>query len=265
MTLLLAAVLTAEVAASAMPAVAEWQWESDPNICILFQTADERQEQLSIQVYPASNTTWLIVANLKATVAKPQPLTDVHVSFEPSGATIASGRVELSDKKRNVPIVTLKIDDPAFFSNLARATALRVSHSALGEWRQPLRATAPAVDALRACEDSRLRNWGIDPVAWHAMRSPPMPLTPLPQLFTPDDYPPGYALNGVTGQVVARLTVGTSGAVEKCVAINPRVDVYFAEKICGILKRRARFRPATDNQGQPIVGIYVTSAIFQME
>jgi protein TonB len=87
----------------------------------------------------------------------------------------------------------------------------------------------------------------------------------LDQLFSSDDYPPGYALNNVEGELVLRLTIGTDGKVKDCVPLNRRADRYFLQNVCGKLKLLARFQPALDQQGQVVPAPFVTAATFAME
>jgi TonB family protein len=73
------------------------------------------------------------------------------------------------------------------------------------------------------------------------------------------DTPVGIMREGVLQSVRVGLTITPEGKVQACsVEVssgNPRLDVH----TCKVVRRRAKFRPATDGSGQPAYGVYRTS------
>ncbi len=80
-------------------------------------------------------------------------------------------------------------------------------------------------------------------------------------LFSDRDYPAVAAKNGEQGTVQAELTVGTDGRVKACKILRSSNSVSLDTVTCNILTARARFKPATDSNGNPREDRYVTPPI----
>ena len=73
---------------------------------------------------------------------------------------------------------------------------------------------------------------------------------------TTDDYPP-RALREMRGGVTGfRLTVGTDGRVTGCDVTSSSGSADLDQAACSYATRRAKFTPATDENGQPTTGSF---------
>jgi hypothetical protein len=74
-------------------------------------------------------------------------------------------------------------------------------------------------------------------------------------LFSVNDFPAYVQKAGVSRTVYTRTTVRSDGTVQGCVADgksgDPKLDVY----TCGLIARRAKFRPASWMDGSPAYGV----------
>ena len=77
--------------------------------------------------------------------------------------------------------------------------------------------------------------------------------------LTVSDYPAGATGNG---KVAVTLVVDTMGKVMSCVVTQSSGLGLFDNTACSALERRARFNPALDAYGRPVVGNYATRATF---
>ena len=68
----------------------------------------------------------------------------------------------------------------------------------------------------------------------------------------PDDYPRGPFNAGISGTVHLRFVVGTSGRVTDCAVTRSSGNAELDSTTCRLLKRRLRYRPATNAEGRPI-------------
>ena len=103
----------------------------------------------------------------------------------------------------------------------------------------------------------------ITPVARPAPPAPPAPPPPprvsqaakargnLPSLFSTDDYPQSALRNEESGTTAVRLTVGPDGRVSDCQITASSGSSTLDNTTCSILRRRARFTPAKDQNGNP--------------
>ena len=98
---------------------------------------------------------------------------------------------------------------------------------------------------------------------------PPAPPPPPPSLaqaaqprgnpgrwVTPNDYPSASLRNEETGTASFRLTIGTNGRVTDCQITASTGFSRLDNETCRQLRRRARFRAALDDAGNPTTGSY---------
>lgn len=241
----------------------DWQWDEVAG-CALVQREAGSRNLIEVSRYPASDEVWLTIADSQLKVPSFTPLSQITVTLEPGGTSAADGRLS-RETDRRAAAVAIGTTDPTFLQQFSQASAVIVSHEKIAPLRRTLRSPSAAARGLIQCEDAKLRGWGIDLAYWRGLREHPRPLKPLASLFSPDDYPPGYLLNGVQGEVVVRMIVGANGRVKDCVGLNRRVDRYFLQNVCGKLRNLARFQPAVDQQGRSVDAPYITAASFAYE
>ena len=73
----------------------------------------------------------------------------------------------------------------------------------------------------------------------------------LQGLFRPDDYPAAAAEGGDQGSTGVRLTVGPDGRVTACSVTRSSGSSALDRATCSVLRSRARYEPARDQNGQP--------------
>ena len=71
----------------------------------------------------------------------------------------------------------------------------------------------------------------------------------LRTLFSTDDYPPAAQAAGAEGTAQAQLTVSPDGRVVSCSLIRSTGNTALDSATCNILRRRAKFIPAKDSNG----------------
>ena len=105
----------------------------------------------------------------------------------------------------------------------------------------------------------------IPPVAPPVIAPPAPPPPPAPRkvqsaqsakgdlrsLFSADDYPASAQSAGAEGTVQASLTIGPDGRVVGCNVTRSSGNSSLDGATCNILRRRAKFTPARDSNGQP--------------
>jgi TonB family protein len=73
------------------------------------------------------------------------------------------------------------------------------------------------------------------------------------------DYPKTAAAERRSGMIRHQVTVGPDGKVRQCAIVQSSGYADFDQLTCASFKARARYQPATGDDGQPIFGV-VTSA-----
>ncbi len=74
----------------------------------------------------------------------------------------------------------------------------------------------------------------------------------LPGLFSTDDYPASALNNEEQGTTVVRLTIGTNGRVSDCTVTSSSGSRSLDNTTCSIIRRRARYSPARDENGNAV-------------
>jgi protein TonB len=83
----------------------------------------------------------------------------------------------------------------------------------------------------------------------------------LRTLFTTDDYPASAAAAEAQGTAQATLTIGPDGRVVGCNLIRSTGNGALDSATCNILRRRAKFTPARDSNGNPTSDTITTPPI----
>jgi protein TonB len=83
----------------------------------------------------------------------------------------------------------------------------------------------------------------------------------LRTLFTPDDYPASAQSAGAEGTSQAEITIGTDGRVVGCNIVRSSGNTALDQTTCNILRRRAKFTPARDSNGNPTTDSITTPPI----
>jgi protein TonB len=112
------------------------------------------------------------------------------------------------------------------------------------------------------------------PIPPVAIAPPPPPLPPrkvvsaqsakgdLRSLFSADDYPASAQSSGAEGTVRASLTIGPDGRVTGCNITQSSGNGALDSATCNILRRRAKFVPARDSNGNPTSDTIATPSII---
>jgi len=239
-----------------------WQWSGDNNRCGLTQQDPNSRTMLEVGQYPASDQVRMTVADGRLKISEYRSLS-ATLALEPGASHTGNARL-YPETDKLAASVSVEISGDQLLQEFAKTSSVVVSIENMGSVRRPVLSAAAAAHALIQCEDQRLPRWGINPAYWHGLQKHPHPLKPLGGLISEDDYPPGYALNGVSGGVLVRLTVGADGRVKNCVGLNRRVDRYVLQNVCGKMKIAARFEPAVDEQGRKVEAPFIMAESFKV-
>jgi protein TonB len=80
-------------------------------------------------------------------------------------------------------------------------------------------------------------------------------------LFSDSDYPASAQSAGAEGTAQASLTVGTDGRVVSCNITRSTGNSALDSATCNVLRRRARFTPARDSNGNAVTDTVPTPPI----
>ncbi|HKP34078.1 MAG TPA: energy transducer TonB [Sphingomicrobium sp.] len=107
----------------------------------------------------------------------------------------------------------------------------------------------------------------VGPPIYAVPRAPSVPPPPAPNIvrgpqergtiqsyFSVDDYPSAALAMRAQGAVGIRLTIGANGRVIGCAITRSSGSPVLDSATCNLIRRRARYTPAMDSNGNSIVG-----------
>ena len=180
----------------------------------------------------------------------------VHLSLEPAGTVEApAGRIELPGSLGDgISIGPLPAELIPVFGRAATLGLSADEGRPLASWSLP--AAARAAEAFSSCESEKLREWGADPAAFEAGATAAIPAADSESWLTPRELGLQDALASIDYTAFFRLTVDANGRVSDCALLESAGNVDLSRG-CLILRRVARFTPATDAAGHPIQSVVI--------
>lgn len=123
---------------------------------------------------------------------------------------------------------------------------------------------AAPMQAMRACTADLVKSWGYDPTQLASLSQPPMPTTNPGTWLRTDDYPSSSVAQGRNGIVQFRLDVAADGSVAGCHVLYRTNPDEFADLTCKLLTKRAKFKPALDQNGAPVRSFFVSKVLWMI-
>jgi hypothetical protein len=126
-----------------------------------------------------------------------------------------------------------------------------------GSMRRPLA-------ALDTCIDNLLISWGVDVEKHKTLSKQVKPLQSPDKWIVSSDYPKNMLSAGQPALVNFRLSIGPDGLPTACHIQATTRPKEFDNAVCKSVMRRARFSPALDATGQPLVSYYQSNVYFRL-
>ena len=241
-----------------------WTWDRETMSCALREDLSSDGGTFEIGRTPGNSEIWVSLIESAKSGDVHGDYRDGRIRVDPDGNFAAEVNVRTGVlHRRDVRRVDATTYDQSFLAKFSKAKAIEFWHQELGTVRVPIASAATAVRALQECEDQKMRDWGIDPVRWKSLKSPPIPLEHWSKWLNDFDYPLEAISFSVEGGVVARLNVTADGKVSDCEVMNPSKYKGFEASACYALKKRGRFSPALDANGNPVASTYVVDVEFR--
>jgi TonB family protein len=177
------------------------------------------------------------------------------ISWQPSGEALPRRSYVESTTAGDALVIYGR--PPSLLETVAAAQSIRVERNGRILLEIPFPEAAQAVAALRQCEIGVLRDWGIDPVAYAAIRVPPR--GDIAAVVSDADYPPEALRAGFSGRTVVRLMIDTGGRVSDCATVASSGHAILDTRTCEIYRRRLRLSPAVGADGAPTAAALVVT------
>ena len=183
------------------------------------------------------------------------------------------GSADNDPAKASTPYLGMTME-PGFVDFVATAKAMQFWDDTIARERFNLAALDRSkVAEWKKCIDDlmftppTLEPYPAYPLSYYRRQTPLQPVTPINKhsWITSDDYPSRALREELQGTVAYTLTVGVNGRVQSCEMTkneNPTIMTSvndmpeLNQATCRNISRRARFIPATDATGRPLVANY---------
>jgi len=93
---------------------------------------------------------------------------------------------------------------------------------------------------------------------------PPQPRAVAQSLISRDDYPAAALAMRAHGRVRFRLLIGPDGRVAGCAITRSSGSPVLDSTTCRLIRRRARFTPAVDSNGNPAAGTVEDQIVWRL-
>lgn len=144
----------------------------------------------------------------------------------------------------------------------AQTASLTISMPGVQSYRLETGSLAAPMQAMRACTDSLVASWGYDPVSDAKLSKRASPVGNPGSWVTTKDYPTVALRAAQNGLVQFRLDIDETGKVAGCRVLSHFKPDTFADMTCGLLIKRAKFKPAIDAVGKPVKSYFVNQIRF---
>lgn len=121
---------------------------------------------------------------------------------------------------------------------------------------------AKAFQALRACNDTLIRDWGLDPKVQQDLSRMVQPVDLEWARQVQMAYPIALAAKGRHARAHLRLLVNSEGVPTACNASQAFANTEFKVNACDIVMKNAHFHPALNKAGQPVASYFTTTIIY---
>ena len=235
------------VAGQAPPATGGWNVDWGDLRCSLIRRGEGASPSFVLQTLPGSRRWQVRLVSPAWPEGALDDADELAVTFQPGGLPVSGHAVV--DRTGAGPALVIHDLPESLLESFAAAQSVRAEQGGRPVLEMALPAAARALAAVRECESSAMREWGIDPAAQPPV--PPVPRRNLASLVQPSDYPVDALTGGHDGIVVFRVTVDAAGRVSDCVPIASSGHAGLDRQTCAIA-RRARFTPALGADGNPV-------------
>lgn len=118
------------------------------------------------------------------------------------------------------------------------------------------------LNAMRQCTAELMTHWGIDVVRHETLSRAAYPKNDPGDWITTSDYPSSAVRRNHQGAIAFRLSVDAEGKPTQCHIQGASEPAEFNDLVCSLLRKRARFDPALDANGEAMPSFFRGKVMF---
>ena len=279
----LASLLWAHPAVAAKPVVelkpsTPWNMDYARDSCLLIRAFGEGKQRIVLRFERTAPSTVFSLSMIGTPLRTSSNLSEVTVTFGPQGRPDKRERAPSgwAGGKEKLPLVIIEatsilgprpttiLDYIAISPEAEQAIDnLLIDHkSSNSTYLLKLGPMGAPMKAMRTCTDELLGHWGLDPAVQRTLRSLPEPLSNPGGWLRSADYPKESLASGKSAVIRFRLNVDAAGKATGCAIQSGTRSPEFEKTTCAILVKRANFKPASDQAGNPVASYYTSTVTW---
>lgn len=255
-----------------------WNMDYARDSCLLIRAFGEGKQRIVLRFERTAPSTVFSLSMIGTPLRTFSNLSEVTVTFGPQGRPDKRERAPSgwAGEKENLPLVIIEatsilgprpttvLDYIAVSPEAEQAIDnLLIDHkSANSVYLLKLGPMGAPMKAMRACTDELLGHWGLDPAVQRTLRSLPEPLSKPGGWLRSADYPEESLASGKSAVIRFRLNVDAAGKATGCAIQSGTRSPEFEKATCAVLVKRATFKPASDQAGNPVASYYTSTVTW---
>ncbi|WP_162233695.1 energy transducer TonB [Sphingomonas sp. Leaf17] len=229
----------------------KWALDYGASRCVLSHAYAGGGKTLSMGLQPSlMNGYGVVILLLPQGMAIKMPFGTAAITL-PSGERFEGAYASKTLADEQGRAVRIDVEDKAFVGMLM-ATNISISLEDAVLPPLALNATPKTVKALKSCREAQMTKWGVDLATVAKTATPAEAIAPASWIST-DDYPTDAVRAGKEGTTAMLLTIGVTGAITDCRVIQTSGSESLDSATCRAFLRRARYTPAKDKDGAPVI------------
>lgn len=250
-----------EQASGAAP-ISEWKLEPSDARCVAVRQYGSSDKPITLALKASLHGNAIQLAILRSGYRKSYAQTETKLEVDgQSFATTALSYPLGGDKRRVTHLINLD-SDPSAALRTAKTLRVTVDEGINDDF--PLGQTIGMWRGLQDCVARMRETWNIGVERASRIVRAAETLTPLPALFTEDDYPVKAILAEQSGTTRIALMIDESGKVRDCTLIEASGIAVLDSRSCGIIMQRAKFTPSAGPDGEPVKSFWIQTIRWRL-
>jgi TonB family protein len=247
-------------AATLRQPIGKWVVDYNDTMCTAARTYGSQEAPVTLAFRPSPNGT--VVRLMVVRRGRVGEAYHFAVRTSVSGEKKMSGlRFPSANKKSEIIWINFARPD---LEGLRTAGEIAITSKKGIDERFALPSIGAVLDELDRCNANLREHWNVGETATAKVTQVANPVRELPKLFSPDDYPAQAIDESASGTVRMMMMIDETGTLKDCMVEETSGIATLDAMGCGLLLKRAKFKPALDVAGKPIRSVLTTGITWRI-
>lgn len=230
-----------------------WSLQVGQTQCFLERRNVDEHSTFSVDTTPGSDSYRVALSTPDMRLAK--NFTPASLILLPS-QTVVKGFASTTKLTPDKSIIWMDGLPPIVTNALLKTEAITISAKTDTIGPVGIAGAEKAIEAFRNCSAQQLIDWGAEPAQFAPGGKIPIALKSRDDWLTTNELLAiGRASGSADVNVVFRVAISTSGAVDDCQIVSGTKNETIKQIACAAVMNKRLFTPATDAAGKPVRGV----------